>query len=145
METTKDEKLKDIVDYIHHIPFFSNFSIEYIQELLSTSNIVRVGKGKVIVSLGEINDSFYVIMSGTTKVRKAGKDIATIGIGECFGEMAFIAGQPRVASVVADSDCVLLKISATLLDRLPESIQLLFYKNFSKTLVSRLSNPADKK
>jgi serine/threonine-protein kinase len=144
-ETTKDDRQKELVDYIHNIPFFQNFTTEHVQELLSTSNIVRVSKGKVIVSHGEINDSFYIIMSGKTKVRKDGKDIAKIGIGECFGEMAFIAGQPRMASVVADTDCVLIKISATLLDRLPESIQVLFYKNFAKTLVSRLSKPADKK
>jgi len=144
-ETTKDEKQKDLVDFIHKIPFFNNFTTEHVHELLSTSNIVRVSKGKVIVSHGEINDSFYIIMSGKTKVRIDGKDIATIGIGDCFGEMAFIAGQPRMASVVADADCVLLKISATLLDRLSESIQLLFYKNFAKTLVSRPSKPSGKK
>ncbi|MFC1858522.1 protein kinase [Thermodesulfobacteriota bacterium] len=144
VETKSDEKLKDIVDYIRKVPFFHNFSKEQVNELVAASDIVRVIKGKVIVAHGEINDSFYIILSGRANVRKDGRDIAQIGVGECFGEMAFLGGQPRVASVAADTDCVLIKISATLLDRSPESIQLLFYKNFGMTLVRRLSQPKKK-
>lgn len=144
-DAPKGEKLKDIVDYILNVPFFHNFTPDQIRELIGASNIVRVSKGKIIVAYGEINDSFYIILSGKTKVRKGDIDIAIIGVGECFGEMAFIAGQPRSATVVADTDCVLLKISATLLDKSSEAIQLLFYKNFATTLVRRLSSNNSKK
>lgn len=144
-EANINEKSKDIIDYICQVPFFHNFTREQVGELVSTSDIVRVGKGKVIVAHGEINDSFYIILSGRTNVRKGKKNIASIGVGECFGEMAFLAGQARIASVVSDTDCVLLKISATLLDRSSEAIQLLFYKNFSSMLVRRLSGNTNEK
>jgi eukaryotic-like serine/threonine-protein kinase len=144
-DAPKGEKMKDIVDYIQNVPFFHTFSPDQIRELIGASNIVRVGKDKIIVADGEINDSFYIIISGKTKVRKGTNDIATIGVGQCFGEMAFIAGQPRSATVAAHTDCVLLKISATLLDKSSDSIQLLFYKNFATTLVRRLSNVNGKK
>ena len=83
---------------------------------------------------------YFVILSGRALIRKGDLDIATIGTGECFGEMACIAGQARMAAVLAKTDCILIKINATLIDRSSESIQLLFFKNFATTLVKRLSN-----
>jgi len=70
---------------------------------------------------------------------KRDKDIAYIGTGDCLGEMALIGGQTRVADVVADTDCVLLKISSSLLDNTSDSVKHLFFKNFAITLVHRLS------
>ena len=130
---------RDFFDYVHSVPFFHSFSKDQVRQLVSASNIVRVRRGKVIVSEGEIDETFFIILSGQVKVSQGGKEIAVIGPGECFGEMALIGQQARVATVTADTDCTLMKISATLLNRSPESVQLLFYQNFSTTLVKRLS------
>jgi serine/threonine-protein kinase len=134
------EKLRDMVDYIHHVPFFHPYDKDQIRELIGAANIRKFPKGKVVVEDGEIDDSFYIILSGKTFVRKNGVDIAALGSGQCFGEMAFIGGTARSASVVTASECVLLKISATLLDRSSPSIQLHFYRSFAVTLVKRLAN-----
>ena len=88
---------------------------------------------------GEISDTFYVILSGKLKIMKGDEEIALIGDGECFGEMAYIAGQARFATVVADTDCILMEITPTFMERLSTSIQFLFFKNFAMTLVRRLS------
>ncbi len=133
-------KAKDVLDLVHNVPFFNNFSKEQLGELVSDSTLIKVHKGKIIVAEGDIDDAFFVILSGRALIRKGDIDIATIGAGECFGEMACIAGQARVAAVLAATDCILMKISATLIDRSSESIQLLFFKNFATTLVKRLSN-----
>ena len=53
--------------------------------------------------------------------------------------MGYLSGRSRVATVAAYSDCILLKISAILLDKSSESIQLLFLKRFAMTLLERLS------
>jgi CRP-like cAMP-binding protein len=133
------EKAKDVLDLVHNVPFFNNFSKEQLSELVSDSTLIKVHKGKIIVAEGDIDDAFFVILSGRALIRKGDMDIATIGAGECFGEMACIAGQARVAAVLAKTDCILMKINATLIDRSSESIQLLFFKNFATTLVKRLS------
>jgi len=140
----RDDQEKDVVDYVRHVPFFRDFTYAQIRELIPATNIVRVPRGEVIVAEGEIDDTFYIILSGKAKVKKEDKDIALIDVGECFGEMAYIAGQARVATVVADTECILMKISATLLDRSSESIQLLFFKNFATTLVHRFSKTSQK-
>jgi len=133
------EKSKDVVGYFHQLSFFSEFQKEQLNDLTALASIVKVPAGKVVASEGEIDDTFYIILSGQVKVRKGSKDIASIGTGECFGEMAFIGGQPRVANVAAETDCVLMKITAGLLQKLSDSVALLFFKNFAKTLVQRLS------
>jgi len=138
-ETFLDGKVKDAVDYIHHVPFFQNFTKEQVKEMLAASTIAKFSKGKAIVAEGEIDDTFYIILSGSAKVTKSNKDIATISAGECFGEMAYIAGQARTATVLAETDCILVKISAALMDKSSSDIQLLFYKNFARTLVNRFS------
>ena len=133
------DRMEDIIDYARSVSFFEGFGREQVKEILDASNVIKVRRGQVVVSEGEIDDSFYILLSGRTVVRKGEKDIAVIGRGECFGEMAYLSGKPRVATVVADTDCILMKISATLLDRSSKDIRLLFLKNFALTLIHRLS------
>ena len=134
-----DDKIKDIADYIHHLKFFQNFSNDEVKEIVSLSQIIKVGKGNTIVTEGEIDDTFYVLMSGKASVIKSSDVIAKIEPGDCIGEMALIGGQKRIADVVADTDCILLKISSSLLDNASDSLRHLFFKNFAITLVHRLS------
>lgn len=134
------EKPRHAMEYVQNVPFFQNFAKDQVAELGRASTIVKVLKNQVIVTEGEIDDTFYIILSGRAKIHKNGRDVATVGVGECFGEMAYICGQPRSASVLAQTDCILMKLSATLIDGQPESIQLLFYKNFATTMVHRLSD-----
>jgi len=141
----KKEDVDDIIGYIHDINFFNDFSKEQLLQILSASNIVKILKGKVIMTEGEIDDSFYIILSGSAVVRKQGQDIALIGRGECFGEMAYLSGESRIATVKADTDCILLKISSMLLDKSSKDIQLLFLKKFAMTLLRRLSSSLNKK
>lgn len=137
-QTKLDAKIDDVIDFVRNVPFFQDFSREQIKNLGLTGNVLRFRRGKVIVAEGEIDDTFFIILSGKVKIHRNGQDIAMIGSGECFGEMAYIAGHARSASATARTDCILMKISATLLDKAPESIQLLFFKNFARTLSQRL-------
>jgi len=138
-ESTAKTKIEDEVDYVHSVPFFERFSREQVKAILDASNLVKVPQGEIIVNEGEVDDCFFIILSGQTAVEKNKQNIAFLDRGECFGEMSYLSGKSRVASVISVTDCILLKISATLLDRADESIQLLFLKNFALTLVSRLS------
>jgi serine/threonine-protein kinase len=136
------EKIQDVIDLVRHVPFFHNFTREQLHELGLASCIVKYSAGKVIVAEGDIDDTFYIILKGRVQIGKQGKPIALIGAGECFGEMAYIAGQARVATATAVTECALMKISATLLDKAPEAIQLQFFKNFARTLSYRLEKSA---
>lgn len=144
VEKGKQEKVKGVVDFALSLPFFEGFTREQVKDLLSASRIMKVRAGRVIMAEGEISDTFHIILKGRVKVRRDHRDIAFVEAGECFGEMACIGGQARTADVVADNDCILIKIRATLLDKSSESVQLLFYKTFARTLVRRLSKGSEK-
>ena len=138
-EVTEIEEVKDIVDFVHNLKFFRDFSGDQVKEVVSLSQIIKINKGKAIVSEKEIDDTFYIIMSGQAKVKKDGKDVASLGTGDCLGEMALIGGQRRVADVIADTDCILLKIGSSVLDNTSDTVKYLFFKGFALTLVQRLS------
>jgi eukaryotic-like serine/threonine-protein kinase len=143
--TVKKSKVEDVIDYIHQVPFFEKFKREQVKGILTASNLIKVGKGKVMVSEGEIDDAFFIILSGRAVVRKNGKTLSSIRRGECFGEMSYLSGQSRGATVIAATDCILMKISGTLLDRSSPSIQLLFLKQFAETLLMRLAKSNQEK
>lgn len=129
----------DFFDFVHNVSFFNAFSKNQVRELVTASNIVRIGKGKVIINEGDTDDVFYILLSGKVKIQKGGKALALIGPGECFGEMAYLASQPRSATVLADTNCTLMKMKVALLNKSSESVQLLFYQRFARTLANRLS------
>jgi serine/threonine protein kinase len=135
----KDLPMEDIVDYVHNTPFFELFSKEQVKEILTASTIVRVLKGNTVVAEGEIDDSLYIILSGKIVVLKEGEKLDYIDKGECFGEMAYLSGKPRSATLRAATDCVLMKISALLMDGVPVELHLLFLKSFALTLVNRIN------
>ena len=137
--TEKRDKIEDVIDYIHNVEFFSNFTRDQVKEIMGIANIIKVSKEKVMLTEGEIDDSFFIILSGRAVVRKNNSNIAYLGRGECFGEMAYLSGESRSATVMAETDSILLKISAMLLDKSSQTIQLLFLKRFSMTLIRRLS------
>jgi signal-transduction protein with cAMP-binding, CBS, and nucleotidyltransferase domain len=129
----------DFFDFVHHVSFFNAFSKNQVRELVTASNIVRINKGKVIIQEGNTDDVFYILISGKVKIQKGGRSLALIGPGECFGEMAYLASQPRSATVIAETNCTLMKMKVALLNKSSESVQLLFYQRFARTLANRLN------
>jgi hypothetical protein len=98
-----------------------------------------------IVKQGDPDDGMYLVLDGELRVRLmiGGKEtiLATLGPGECFGEIALFDQGPRSADVIANRDSVLLKISSEAFDKLrreaPElSAPILFA--ISKTLAARI-------
>ncbi|HUU40413.1 MAG TPA: serine/threonine-protein kinase [Desulfatiglandales bacterium] len=138
-DTTKETYDRELLEYISSLAFFSDFTEDHINEILSASNLIKVEENETIIQEGEIDDSFYILISGEVLVQKKRKKVAVLEKGQCFGEMAYLTGEPRSASIITNSECILLKFSSTLLNKLSESIQLLFFKKFTTTIIKRLS------
>ena len=144
MKKSKKTPGEGFIEFLRNIPFFQNFTKSQIEELLPTARIFDAPEGKEIINEGDTDTCFYIILSGKCKVQRDNREIASLGSGECFGEMALLANQPRSATVVAKSNCLFIEISATLLQKLPYLTQLLFYKNFSCRLATRLAKNSQK-
>ena len=139
-DTTEENLDTELLNYIQTLPFFHNFDEAQIAEILKVTEVIKFEADNTIIQEGEVDDSFYILISGEVTVRKGHKVVTTLGKGQCFGEMAYLTGEARNASIVTENECILLKFSSTLLDGVSEAIQLLFFKNFTQTIIHRLSN-----
>ena len=143
-EIPKETHESELLSYIKDLPFFSTFAENQIDQILSACDLVKVEKGETIIKEGEIDDSFYILISGKVVVKTGTKKLAVLEKGQCFGEMAYLTGEARSATIISKEECILLKISSTLLNGLSEDIQLLFFKNFTQTIIERLSKGSKK-
>jgi putative ABC transport system ATP-binding protein len=57
--------------------------------------------GETIIREGESGEEFFLISDGEVDVVRADHEVASLGRGEFFGEVALISGEPRNATVVA--------------------------------------------
>jgi CRP-like cAMP-binding protein len=92
-------------DTIHIPSLFESLSPDEIIQLLEASVPQRLSTNEVIIREGDTGDSIYLIQSGKAKVvtRILGEEIelAVLSAGDVFGEVAFLTGRSRTASVVA--------------------------------------------
>jgi CRP-like cAMP-binding protein len=68
-------------------------------------------------------------------------ELATLGMGDFFGDFALFDHGPRSASVVARTSCLLLKISVEAFERLSHDATDLatpFLRAIAKTLAARI-------
>lgn len=101
---------------------FAEFKDAEVEAFLDLVEPVTVAAGTTIVEQDTAGDSMFVVLSGTAKVihRNAGRqfELATLQVGDFFGELALVDEGPRSADVVAASDCVLLKLSQAVISAL---------------------------
>src|SRR5437773_29374 len=77
-------------------------------------------QGQVLVREGASGGSLFVILSGSVAVTRGGRRIGRLGEGDLLGEVAMLAGGPRTASAVVESDARLLVIPASAVHELVE-------------------------
>jgi len=67
--------------------------------------------GEVIFKAGDTGSEFFVIRDGRVAVKVGDRTVETLGSSEIFGEMAIVDAKPRSATVVAETDCVVVPMS----------------------------------
>jgi CRP-like cAMP-binding protein len=84
---------------------------------------IRVDAGKVLVSEGSAGAEFFVILDGQAKVSRHGQEVATLGPGQFFGDLALLDRAPRNATVTAVNPMELVVLGqrefSALIDEVP--------------------------
>ena len=98
-------------------PAMGEFPRELAERLWASAMLINAKAGRTLVSHGTTSTSVYVVLKGRLQVMlfsMGGREIILrdLSEGEMFGELAAIDGQPRSASIVALSDCLLASIDA---------------------------------
>jgi serine/threonine protein kinase len=127
-------------DQLRGLSFFHDFSHAEIWEILRSSEWREYAANEEIVREGEMDDRFYVIVSGNVLVQSQRRRMGNLGAGECFGEASYVRGARRQASIQADGPVTLVRVSSTLLEQVSTACQLRFTKVFLRNLIQRLQS-----
>jgi CRP-like cAMP-binding protein len=99
-------------DEVAAMPLFSDLSPAELDLLLARLEPVIAVEGEAIIRQGEGGDRFYVVRSGLVQVERDGHELARLGRGDAFGEIALLLDVPRTASVTALEATSLLALEA---------------------------------
>jgi CRP-like cAMP-binding protein len=85
--------------------------------LLVHAELQRFPSGQVVIRAGEVDRTLFVVADGRLETRFPGVERrALVGRGSVLGEVAFFDGYPRSASVFADGDVELLRLTPSAFD-----------------------------
>ena len=90
------------VSAVASIGLFASLSVRQQESLAERADEIRVPDGAPLVFEGERGDRFFAILDGAAVVTKAGTEVARLGPGDHFGEIALVRDDGlRTASVEA--------------------------------------------
>jgi len=98
------------------IPIFAEIPLDELFDVISKATIHNFTKSSIVLRQGYSGDSLYIISSGVVNVIRREADereriVATLKEGDFFGEVAFLTGTARTATVVTAEDSVILEFS----------------------------------
>lgn len=112
------------IDLIRRVPLFASISKAELAEVASIADEIDLPEGKVLIREGETGREFFVLVEGTAQVERGGRNVAKLGPGDFFGEIALIAKTPRNATITTTSPVRALVITdrafRALLDHSPK-------------------------
>ena len=100
---------------LRRIKMLADVDERLLASLLTYLEVVKVPAFGTVVNKGEHGDALFMLLEGEVRARVMieGQEstLATMGVGECFGELAVVDHGPRSADVIANQPSVLIKVS----------------------------------
>ena len=130
---------------LRRIKILAAMSDEQLERFAQFIEVERIPQGSVIVKQGDCDDTMFLVLEGELSVRMKVLDeestLATLGVGDFFGDISLFDHGPRSANVMANCSSILIKISATAFQRLAKEAPELatpFLLAIGKTLTARI-------
>jgi CRP/FNR family transcriptional regulator, cyclic AMP receptor protein len=93
------------VEALSRVPLLSGLDSKELKRLAGSFTERSFRADSVVVKQGdEKGIGFFVITDGAARVSANGKDLAVLGPGDHFGEIALIGDRVRTATVTAETD-----------------------------------------
>jgi len=96
----------DPVAALRRVQLFADMDRRQAEQIARVVKERRFAKGETVIMEGSGGAAFFFIESGEAKVTSKGAELAKLGPGDHFGEIALIDGGPRSATVTAVTDLV---------------------------------------
>ena len=107
---------------LQNMPVFGALREDSLEFILDHAQITEIDTDEFYFRENEQGTSMFVLEQGTVVVLKVweGRDyeLARLGVGDCFGEMALIEACDRSASVKAQEPCRAIELSIDTMQKL---------------------------
>ncbi|MGI9403685.1 MAG: cyclic nucleotide-binding domain-containing protein, partial [Hyphomicrobium sp.] len=122
------------------VGIFSGLDAETRKALASELETRSMKRGDVLVREGDTADALYIVLSGRFAVMQEGRrdPVAEIGPDWPIGEIAFLLGGARTATVTAMRDSLVLRLGRTEFDELSAKYQSI-WRTLTNALAERLA------
>jgi CRP/FNR family cyclic AMP-dependent transcriptional regulator len=131
-----------ILNILRTIPLFQALSESEHKTIIEHVNMEYFPAHHTLFKEGVMGESMYIIKSGMLRIFNATGELAQLGEGDFFGEMALIEDKPRMASAETLSDCEIFLLKkedfAELMQKSPdiaEKVQLAYLDRKNKNKV----------
>jgi hypothetical protein len=139
------DQLKVTPGMLRRVKALADMSDSQLERFIQFMEPQQARQWTQIVKQGETGDGMFLVLEGELRVRLMINEretiLATLGVGECFGEMSLFDRGPRSADVLANKDCVLLKVGSEAFDKLrveaPELAAPMLH-SIARTLAGRI-------
>jgi len=130
---------------LRRVKILSDMNDQQLGRFAQMMEVQNVRQFAEVIKLGQPGGAMFLVLEGQVRVRLMINNhetiLATLEAGEFFGETSLFDEGPRSADVVANSDCVLLKIShhnfVKLAKECPE-VATPFLLGMGRTLAARI-------
>jgi CRP/FNR family cyclic AMP-dependent transcriptional regulator len=136
-----DEKNADRLERLKQINLFSDIAedLPRLKAILDHTTISYVRKGDAIIREGKMGDSLYLLQSGSVRIMKKtvqDEDYTVVILHDhmniYFGEIALVDNDRRSATVLAETNCELIKLTRKDFLAMAEADPLLGYRILSQ-------------
>lgn len=113
-----------VLNILKAIPLFQALTEEEHESIIQHITMQYFPAHYVLFEKGVLGSAMYIIKSGMVRIYNETADLANLGEGDFFGEMALIENAPRNASAETLSDCEIFVLNkedfAALMQKSPE-------------------------
>jgi CRP-like cAMP-binding protein len=96
--------------HLGKVPLLEECTQRQLRAVAAISRMVEMPAGSFLTRTGEPGDEFFLIIDGAASVEVSARRRRRLGPGAFFGEMSLLDGEPRSATVRAETDMRLLVI-----------------------------------
>ena len=117
-----NEAIKNKV-LLKKVPIFMSMNGEELELLAESCKRLHFNQGDSIIKQNDPGDSLYVIADGVVSVQldlKNGdrKTVSRLGVGDFFGEMSLMTGEPRTAHIITESPTVVINVEKDVIKKI---------------------------
>jgi len=130
---------------LRRIRILGGLTDDQLERFAQFIEVERIPQSSTVVRQGDPGDAMYFILEGELRVRVSvlGKEtiLATLGVGEFFGDSSLFDHGPLPADVIANTDSIVAKFPAATFDNLAQETPELatpFLRAIGKTLTARI-------